>query len=120
MNHRSRLAFAASAFLLASTRVLAAAPEPFEFRLDPGKAEEICMRLDVGHGIDFRFQSDAPVDFNLHYHAGNKVLTPIDARAVSKQTGRFVAKARNDYCLMWTAPKGQAAGVTGRWKMLGR
>lgn len=71
MNHRSRLAFATGALLLASAHVPAAAPEPFEFRLDPGKAEEICMRLDVGH-------------------------------------------------VMWTAPKGQAAGVIGRWEMLGR
>ena len=89
---------------------------PFEFRIEAGKAEEICMPLKHGQGFDFRFQSDAPVDFNVHYHVGKKVVMPIDARRVSRQTGRFVAKAAREYCLMWTAPAGQPAGVMGRWE----
>ncbi len=117
MNHRSRHAFAAGALLVSWTHLCAAAPQPFEFRLAPGKVEEVCVPLAKGEGFDFAFRSDSPVDFNVHYHAGSKVVMPIDVRSVMRQTGRVVAKGKREHCMMWSAKHGEV-GVIGRWEPL--
>lgn len=117
MNHRSRNVFAAGALLVLCTHPRAAAPEPFEFRIAAGKAEEVCVALAKGEGFDFSFRADAPVDFNVHYHVGRKVVTPIDVRRVMRQTGRVVAKTKREHCMMWGAKHGEA-GVIGRWEPL--
>lgn len=99
-----------------AARAAAATPaaQPFEFRIGAGKAEELCFALPKGRGVDYRFEADAPVDFNVHYHAGARVVTPVDARAVERLDGRYLSGLTRDVCLMWSAPRSRAAVVRGR------
>ena len=51
------------------------------------------------------------MDFNIHYHQGDKVSYPVKVNGRAKGGGKFTAAAGEDYCWMWTAKA--AATVTG-------
>ena len=59
------------------------------------------------------WKSDAPVDFNIHYHHEPKVFYPVKRDAMRGDGGTFVAKSGEDYCWMWTA-KDKPAKLEGR------
>ena len=87
-------------------------PVALEFRLEPGKVFEECLRLEKGQSRRYEWKSDAPADFNIHYHAGKDVHFPVKQDGVATGTGTFTAKSGEDYCWMWTA-RG-ALAVKGR------
>lgn len=105
-------AFAACAFAAA----VQAAPRgegSFDFRLAPGRGEEVCLKLAAGETLDWRFSADAPLAFNLHWHAGSDVFFGAREAAVAEAAGRWRAEHADTYCLMWTAPAGAAVRVVG-------
>jgi hypothetical protein len=93
---------------------VASDPKPREFShaLKPGGIAEECLRLEAGRSRTFEWTSDAPVDFNIHFHKGDQVAYPVKADGQKKGRGRFTASAGEDYCWMWTAK--DAATVTGK------
>ena len=80
--------------------------------LQAGKVHEECMRLAAGDKRAFHWKSDAPVDFNVHYHQGKEVFFPVKRDAMRGDGGTFTAKIAQDYCWMWTA-KNAPARVEG-------
>jgi hypothetical protein len=96
------LALLAPACLPAAT-TNAPGPRPFTHDMKPGGIAEECLRLDAGKSRTFEWTSDGPVDFNIHYHEGDKVTYPVKLNGQSKGGGRFTATAGEDYCWMWTA-----------------
>ncbi len=76
-----------------------------EFRhdLQPGAIAEECVRLEAGRSRAFEWASDGALDFNIHYHSGDKVSYPVKLGNQKKGQGRFTASASEDYCWMWTA-----------------
>ena len=103
-------------FALAFTPALAA-DTPIELSLAAGKADEACMKLGVGDTLNWRFDADAPVAFNVHHHLGKEVKMPVDVKAARRHEGRHVADHANDWCLMWTAAQGAPARVKGTWSV---
>jgi hypothetical protein len=77
--------------------------KPFAVALKPGDLHEECLRLEAGQKRDYSWKSDAPVDFNIHYHEGDKVAYPVKRTAMRGDGGTFVAKIGQDYCWMWSA-----------------
>ena len=51
----------------------------FTHDLKPGGVAEECLRLEAGRSRVFEWKSDGPVDFNIHYHHGDKVTYPVKA-----------------------------------------
>ena len=90
-------------------------PEPISVAIDlqPKKVHEECTRLDAGHSRRWHWKSDAPVDFNIHYHRGEDVFYPVKRDGMRGDGGTFSPKEGEEYCWMWTA-KGTAAKVEGR------
>jgi hypothetical protein len=88
---------------LAWPALAADAAKTFSYAIRPGGIEEECVRLDKGDTRDFRWTSDAPVDFNIHYHRGNDVLFPVKGDGVRAGNGTFTADSDEHYCWMWTA-----------------
>jgi hypothetical protein len=78
-------------------------PREFTHRLKAGGIAEVCLRLAAGRSRPFEWASDAPVDFNIHFHRGNDVAYPVRLDGRRKGRGRFTATAGEDYCWMWTA-----------------
>ena len=74
----------------------------------PGKFVEACEKLPVGAKIAWRFESGAPLDFNIHYHEGQDVRFPARKDQVAASEGTLDVQRAQDYCWMWTN-KGTAA-----------
>ena len=47
------------------------------FALPSYQILEECYALKAGDRLEYRFESDEPVDFNLHYHEGGAVVMPV-------------------------------------------
>ena len=70
---------------------------------------EECFFLRPGERVEYRFESTEPVDFNIHYHEGNAVVTPLVREKSREDAGMYSVRIAQDYCLMWEAG---AAGAT--------
>jgi hypothetical protein len=114
-----RLSALAAALLLVASPILAAEdgkPGPFTHVLKPGDFAEDCVSLKTGQSREFAWTSDAPVDFNVHWHEGDKVHYPVRMDRQWKARARFTADRDQGYCWMWSAPKSKGATVTGTFK----
>jgi hypothetical protein len=109
------------ALCLAATSGMAATVSadaaPIRLSIAAGKVGEVCMALGAGDTLAWRFRASAPTDFNLHQHVGDKVLTPVSRQAMTRSRARHTVDRDNDWCLMWTAPPGQAVTVSGDWQV---
>ena len=69
----------------------------------PYEMHEQCVRLAAGERLDYRYESSAPLDFDIHYRDGNAVLAPLVREQSTNDTGSFEAPVARDYCLKWEA-----------------
>lgn len=106
-------AISLAAFAAAAHAATESGPRAVAITLEPTKIHEECMRLEAGDKRRFHWKSDAPVDFNVHYHEGKEVFFPVKRDAMRGDGGTFTAKAGEDYCWMWTA-KNAPVKVEGR------
>ena len=67
----------------------------------PGKMVEKCLTLEPPQKIEYRFESSAKLNFNLHYQKGEQVYYPVKLDRTNGESGLYEAKAREIYCLMW-------------------
>jgi hypothetical protein len=105
------LALAAPAFAASEGK-----PGPFTHTLKPGDIVEDCVKLKAGQSREFSWTSDAPVDFNIHWHEGEKVEYGAQLQKSWKGKGRFTAARDQDYCWMWTGRKDNGAVVIGDFR----
>jgi hypothetical protein len=89
---------------------------PFTFTMKTGDVVEDCVAMKPGQEREFLWSSDAAVDFNIHWHEGDKVYYPVQIEQMWKGGGRFTAEREKEYCWMWSAPKGAPVVVTGTFK----
>ena len=68
---------------------------PFEFR-------ELCFEMTAQDELQYDFQSDQPVDFDIHYHDGLTIHFPVQLNGATVHADEFVAEVDQSYCLMWT------------------
>ena len=104
--HAGLAALAASAALLAAQAASSSSSSAaVATTLAPGKPYEACMTLGAGDQRRWYFKADGPVDFNIHYHEGDKVTYAVKRDGMRGDGGTFAAKAAQDYCWMWSASK---------------
>ena len=84
--------------------------------VQPGKFLELCGGLTKGQAIDWSFDADRPLDFNVHFHQGNEVVFPAKQDAVKQASGTLSVAAKQDYCWMWSNKKVTPASLTVRLK----
>lgn len=80
--------------------------KPLEVRahpLPPYEVHEECASLRPGDRLHYRFESKAPLAFNIHYHEGKAVVMPVTRERATADEGTFVPLAAHVYCLMWEA-----------------
>mgnify|MGYP001176792527 FL=1 len=83
------------------------APDPYApldadaHEMSPYKIHEACVKLAPGDRLDWRFESQAPVDFNIHYHDGPTVVLPVSRTASLGDAGVYVVTLAHDYCATW-------------------
>lgn len=86
----------------------------FEHRsaVPPGRFVEVCGPLKRDEAVAWRFEAEAPMDFNIHYHEGRTVHYPERQGAVAAAQGRLQPALDQDYCWMWTNKSGAPARLT--------
>lgn len=85
-----------------------------EFIVPAGKFVELCAMLEPGHNVAWRFSSQAPMDFNVHYHEGKEVRMPDRRDQADNASGVLAVASREDYCWMWTNKTSTPSTVTVR------
>jgi hypothetical protein len=103
--------------LLLAAGAALAQERPIQLTIAPGKVGEVCMPLQAGDTLAWRFKADPAADFNLHHHVGEQVLMPVQRKAAAEDRAEHAIDRRNDWCLMWTAPAGQRVTVAGAWSV---
>ena len=68
----------------------------------PGKLAEICGPLEAGQAVQWSFDADRALNFNVHYHVDKDVRYPAKKENVKRLQGDLSVDARQDYCWMWT------------------
>jgi hypothetical protein len=101
---------------LAAT-VASAQDQAISLTIAAGKVGEVCMPLQAGDTLAWRFESSAAADFNLHDHVGTKVNLPVQRKAVKREQRQHRVERSNEWCLMWTAPRAEGITITGSWKV---
>ncbi|HVF63288.1 MAG TPA: hypothetical protein VNE58_04770 [Casimicrobiaceae bacterium] len=69
----------------------------------PFEAHEECVKLVAGDRLEYSFEAQFPLAFNIHYHEGNAVILPLTRENVKADSGEFKVLLPQDYCLMWEA-----------------
>lgn len=88
----------------ASETILDDAPRAASaFEIAPYEVHVECARLAVGDRLDYRFEAQAPVTFNLYYEEGTVFLAPVSHENVTESSGVYRATEARRYCLRWEA-----------------
>lgn len=66
------------------------------------KFVEVCGKLAAKTSVRWKFDATAPLDFNIHYHEGKKVLYPAKQEQVTQGSDVLAVKVDQTYCWMWT------------------
>jgi len=88
--------------------------EDFKVRLNPGEIFEPCMPMTAGQILNFRFESEDNLRFNIHYHVGDDVEYPIKMNA-DRGSGRFTPVIDQEYCLMWRNKARSPISLSGNY-----
>ena len=75
---------------------------PFEFH-------EECAPLAPGDRIDYRFEAQTPVNFEIYYKDGIAYVATVSRESVSADSGVYPVAVGRRYCLRWEA--GQRGAV---------
>ena len=74
---------------------------PYEFH-------EECAQLVPGDRLDFRFEANIPVSFEIYYKEGITFIATVSRDYVTEYAGIFQARLPQRYCLRWEAGPGGA------------
>jgi len=86
-------------------------PKTGNLDLAPYTTREDCADLVQGDRLEYRFQSNAPVKFNIYYRDSNMIIEPITRENVVEDSGVFAPRIAARYCLVWEAsPTGALIG----------
>ena len=68
---------------------------------------EECFDLSPDQVLAYSFKSTAAVEFNIHYHEGKSVLSPVSEKDISLLQGTFRPDQTRHYCVMWSNPRSE-------------
>ena len=100
------------AVVVLATAVAADAQTAKPVTIKPNKMVEKCMTLEPPQKIEYRFESSAKLNFNLHYHKGDQAYYPVKLDHTNGESGLYEAKAKEVYCLMWENRSGTDIDLT--------
>ena len=73
------------------------------FAVAPYEFHEECATLQKGERIDYRFESQAPVNFQIYYREGITYISTISRDEVLEASGVFNVPEVRRYCVRWDA-----------------
>ncbi len=76
--------------------------------LAAGKFVEICGKLDKAKPVSWQFSAERALNFNIHFHEGEKVTYPAKVEGATAAAGLLKIVSEQDYCWMWSNKADQA------------
>jgi len=73
------------------------------FAIAPYEFHEECATLATGDRLDYLFEAQAPVSFQIYYKEGIAFISTISRDDVRDGGGIFNAPAARRYCVRWDA-----------------
>jgi len=73
------------------------------FAIAPYEFHEECAMLAAGDRLDYLFEAQAPVSFQIYYKEGIAFISTINRDDVRDGGGIFNAPAARRYCVRWDA-----------------
>lgn len=110
----------ALALFASPTFATTATPGPFQLDVPARGFEERCLALGTGERVRYRWAATGEVDFNIHWHRGDAVHTPVKAAAARAADAQFTAPHADTYCLMWERKGEGAVRIDGAVEALPR
>lgn len=80
--------------------------------LAPGKFLEICGKLGQARPVNWQFSAAHPLNFNIHFHEGEKVTYPAKVEGLVAASGQLKVVSEQDYCWMWSNKSAQSVEMT--------
>jgi len=87
--------------------------------LKSSSMHEACFALAKEQKLQYKFDSDKPVNFNVHFHSENEIHYPVQQNGVTQNYGMIEREDKllpgNEqqiYCLMWENPEIVAANIS--------
>ncbi|MDX2220481.1 MAG: hypothetical protein SF172_15800 [Burkholderiales bacterium] len=66
-----------------------------------GKLIEVCGNIAAGERYAWKFDANAKVNFDIHYHVEDLLGKPAVLERVQQGASVFEAKSKQDYCWTW-------------------
>jgi hypothetical protein len=82
--------------------------EAVERVIAPFETREECLWLDAGERLDWWFEADTPVTFDIRYRDANAMLIPLTRENVKTDAGIYQAVLSHRYCGAWESGPGGA------------
>jgi len=86
--------------------------------INPGKFYEACDNWKPGQTIEYSFQTDAPVDFDVHYHTKAGKEYPVKKDNVTEMKGTFVIEQEAIYCCFWKNNNAKRVALTHQFTVI--
>ncbi|RQO53450.1 hypothetical protein DBR47_23795 [Paucibacter sp. KBW04] len=77
----------------------------------PGKFLEVCGKLGPSAPVQWSFKAQQALNFNIHFHEGEKVGYPAKADGLLAAAGVLKPSAEQDFCWMWSNKSDKAVAV---------
>jgi hypothetical protein len=74
-----------------------------QLTIAPGKFVEVCSPLQRGQVVLWQFRADTAIDFNVHFHVGERVHYPEQRPNIHAAGGRLSVEVDQGYCWMWSS-----------------
>lgn len=74
---------------------------------------EVCVKFTAGDRVRYRFESDFPVNFDVHYHPEAGILFKTRKEAVTQIASEFTSESSQLYCFTWRNKREQG----NEWKI---
>jgi len=72
-----------------------------QLAIAPYEVHEECTQLVPGDRLDYRFEAQRPVAFQIYYKDGLMFIAPVSREDVTESSGIFNAPNERRYCLRW-------------------
>lgn len=70
--------------------------------VEAGGFAEVCGELAADERVNWAFEADSELDFNIHYHEGDAVTYPVKSPQARSLADELTAPVDQTYCWMWT------------------
>jgi hypothetical protein len=67
----------------------------------PGKTVEACGQIDPKLPVQWKYEADSPLNFNIHRHSRDEVVYATKSIQSREDRGRFAPTFNFEWCWMW-------------------